>query len=673
MAYSETHSDWRQLVSLGEGDEFRIQSPPFGSTPEATVHFPLRLVAWLNEAIQDGATLDPPREAGGVLVGAISDASNSFNGSVPDVSVELFLPIDCDDSEGPLYRLSESDKEAMREQLKGVGVSSMVVGLYRTNFRPTVELDEADEALAAELLTHPGSLFLIVKPDAGDGPQATLFLRGAESICHEPALTFPFDYVQLNGLRAHRAAVEREPPAQTVSYPEQTVSYPEETSSSMARFYQEPPAQTEGPIRRLLAMLPPSPRGRKLVLAGGMTALLALAFAAGKTWVARRPSGAAPQAPATDIRTGIFNLKAAMEQDHLRITWDPRALPINSREGEMLITDGEMKTQIPMDASAVSQGSVEYYPRSGFLRLELRIANFSDMVMVAGLNSAVSNAAYPLASPAPVTQTAKNEAPRVKASPQSQQLLASQPAGSQAVPAPQSSASQPTRTSQPPASQPAAIPQSPVSQPDPDPETQASQPAPVAKQFEPPRSEPPPSTPVLTAAAAVPQTAVSPPVSLPQTTAPPLNPPPTAPAQSTLPPAQPALAKPTEQSTPPPAQPAPAKPAALSTPSVQIAPPPTNSPSDFSVPQVKERVLPTVSTNVLRLISPSVIVHVKVQIDDRGRVVKSESLTHGPGLVDTLADAAVEAARHWQFVPARRGNQNVASETVLNFTFARGN
>jgi hypothetical protein len=443
-----------------------------------------------------------------------------------------------------------------------------------------------------------------------------------------------------------------------VSYPEETSSSSEETSSSMASVYQEPPAEIEGPIRRLLAMRPPSPRGRKLVLAGGIAALLALAFAAGKTWVARRPSATTPQASATDVKTGIFNLKAAMEQDHLRITWDPRALPIDSREGDLLITDGEMKTQIPMDASSVSQGSVEYYPRSGFLRLELRIAHFSDMVMVAGLNSAVSNAADPLASPSPVTQIAKNEAPRVKASPQSHLLLASQPAGSHAVPAPQSSASQPTRISQPPASQPAATPQTPVSEADPDPETTASQPPAATKQFELPRSAPPPSTPVLTTAAALAQTADSPPVSLPQTTAPPLNPPPTAPAT---------------QSTPPPAQPATAKPAALSTPSVQIASPPTSSPADFAVALVKERVLPTVSANVLRLISPSVVVHVKVQIDDLGRVVKSESLTHGPGLVDTLADAAVEAARHWQFVPARRGNQNVASETVLNFTFARGN
>ncbi|HEY6341086.1 MAG TPA: hypothetical protein VIY49_06305 [Bryobacteraceae bacterium] len=671
-----TYSDWRQLVSLEEGDEFRIQSPPSDSAPEATVHFPLRLVAWLNEAIQDGSTLEPPREAGGVLVGAISPASKSSDGSAPDVSVELFLPIDCHDSGGPLYHLSESDKEAMREHLKGVGVSSMVVGLYRTNFRPAVELDEADEALAAELLTHPGSLFLIVKPDASDGPQATLFLRGAESICREPALTFPFDYVELNRLKGDRAVVDREPPAQAVSYPE-------ETSSWMAAVHQEPPAQTAGPIRRLLAKLPPSPVGRKWVLAGGMAALLALAFAAGKTWVARRPAGAAAQAPATDVRSGgIFDLKAAMEQDHLRITWDPRALPIDAREGAMLITDGEMRTQIPMDASAVSQGSVEYYPKSAFLRLELRIANLSDMVMVAGLN-----AADPLASPSPVTQIAKNEAPRAKASspPQSQQLPPSQPAASQAAPAPQSSASQSTPASQPPGSQPARAPQTPAaqpaatsqspgSQPDPDPETPGSQPAPAAKQFELPRSGPPPSTPVLSAAAALPQTAVSPPVSLPQTIAPGLNPPPTASAsQSTPPPAQPAPAKPVAQSTPPPVQTTPAKPEALSTPSVQIAPPPTNSPADFAVAQVKERVLPTVSANVLRLISPSVVVHVKVQIDDRGKVVKSESLTHGPGLVDTLADAAVEAARHWQFVPARRGNQNVASETVLNFTFARGN
>jgi TonB family protein len=90
-------------------------------------------------------------------------------------------------------------------------------------------------------------------------------------------------------------------------------------------------------------------------------------------------------------------------------------------------------------------------------------------------------------------------------------------------------------------------------------------------------------------------------------------------------------------------------------------------------PQVKERVLPFVSASVLRLISPAVIVNVKVQIDDQGKVVKAESLTHGPPLVNTLADAAVDAARHWRFVPARRGNLNVASETVLNFAFTHPN
>ena len=77
-------------------------------------------------------------------------------------------------------------------------------------------------------------------------------------------------------------------------------------------------------------------------------------------------------------------------------------------------------------------------------------------------------------------------------------------------------------------------------------------------------------------------------------------------------------------------------------------------------------MLPTVSQSVLRLVSPAVTVNVKVAIDNRGRVTKAESLTHGQSLVNTLSDAAVDAARHWVFVPARRGAQNVASETVLN-------
>jgi outer membrane biosynthesis protein TonB len=80
-------------------------------------------------------------------------------------------------------------------------------------------------------------------------------------------------------------------------------------------------------------------------------------------------------------------------------------------------------------------------------------------------------------------------------------------------------------------------------------------------------------------------------------------------------------------------------------------------------------VAPKASPSVLRFLVSSVTIRVRVYVNAQGKVVRAESLSRGNALVDYLSNISVNAAREWMFLPAHRGNQDVESETVLQFDF----
>jgi outer membrane biosynthesis protein TonB len=59
------------------------------------------------------------------------------------------------------------------------------------------------------------------------------------------------------------------------------------------------------------------------------------------------------------------------------------------------------------------------------------------------------------------------------------------------------------------------------------------------------------------------------------------------------------------------------------------------------------------------------VVDVKVFIDEWGSVSRAQVPTKG----SDLATVALNAARQWQFTPARKHDKPVASEMVLHFRF----
>ena len=64
---------------------------------------------------------------------------------------------------------------------------------------------------------------------------------------------------------------------------------------------------------------------------------------------------------------------------------------------------------------------------------------------------------------------------------------------------------------------------------------------------------------------------------------------------------------------------------------------------------------------------PTVVV-IRVAIDKAGKVVKSEPLPQ-QNVHQLFIREALHAAELWRFQPARRGDEPVASESVVRFSF----
>jgi periplasmic protein TonB len=127
-------------------------------------------------------------EVGGILLGRIARADKRT------VFVENYEPVTCDYSRGPLYLLSDSDKDQLRQVLQRLKSSPLsVVGFFRSNTRKDLVIDQdEDVAIAQEFFSDPNCVFLLVKPFAMKPSTAGFFLWEDGRIPPESPLQFPF-------------------------------------------------------------------------------------------------------------------------------------------------------------------------------------------------------------------------------------------------------------------------------------------------------------------------------------------------------------------------------------------------------------------------------------------------------------------------------------------------
>ncbi|MGH9627681.1 MAG: energy transducer TonB, partial [Bryobacteraceae bacterium] len=130
------------------------------------------------------------------------------------------------------------------------------------------------------------------------------------------------------------------------------------------------------------------------------------------------------------------------------------------------------------------------------------------------------------------------------------------------------------------------------------------------------------------------------------------------PASRTAPPASgeigPVQPKPRTETQPPTGQPKPA---------------PANPPrvtEEVTPVRAIQQIVPTVPRQMWNFLNRDIQVEVMVQVDERGKVVKAEAISNSHKY---FAGLAVNAARGWQFQPARVGSRNVPGETKLVFHF----
>jgi hypothetical protein len=121
--------------------------------------------------------------------------------------------------------------------------------------------------------------------------------------------------------------------------------------------------------------------------------------------------------------------------------------------------------------------------------------------------------------------------------------------------------------------------------------------------------------------------------------------------------------------------------ASLPTPIVAaaIAPPPApappvaapeSQPSVVKPPETVHEVQPTIPAGIRSRISEPVVIPVRVEVNERGRVVSAAPEAQTGGVRSYLADLAQKASREWRFRPARTSSGiAVASNKTIQFVF----
>jgi hypothetical protein len=100
------------------------------------------------------------------------------------------------------------------------------------------------------------------------------------------------------------------------------------------------------------------------------------------------------------------------------------------------------------------------------------------------------------------------------------------------------------------------------------------------------------------------------------------------------------------------------------------APAPETQPSVVKPPETLHEVQPTIPAGIRSRISEPVVIPVRVEVNERGRVVSAAPEAQIDGVRSYLADLAQKASREWRFRPARTSTGiAVASNKTIQFVF----
>jgi protein TonB len=533
----------------------------------------------------------------------------------PDrVEITGFEPFVRSKDPGQHFKLNAEEKSRLKGE---IGRYPDVVGYFRTDVREGLRLYDEDLSLIDEFFPEPTNVFMIIRREDSETPTAGFFFwDGSEVFANSTFLPFPLDE-QLLQSRTELTVLTRE----GAVAPAPVTPAPVDPGL-------EPAAPAAPAVRK---------SGRGLMAA--LVLLLTLG-AMGGAWLYTKRGTSAPVSSAT---ASPFGLKVTPAGPDISISWNAKVQTItDARVAVLTIRDGDGKREVPMSPTMLQSSNLLYTPKADMVQVELEVFT---------TDGKSSREAVMLLRP-----TGQNSAQH----PSPSSYAVTIPVPAQRQPSPAGNRPEPPRDDATVRNEPAPI---------------RNDPAPVQpeekRQFSAPQTKPTARPDVnvhLEAPPAITQGTAAPPRESLQAVKTPVLPTPQAPPQ-------PAPERvPTPESTQPPApelakdsapQPAPER----LTSRDRVEPNPVRFAAE-QPPKPLRQVQPTLPPNVKALISAPTNIQVRVKINQQGKVVRADPIAKSGTLAGYLGAAAATATRLWTFEPARRGDEAVESELILQFTFS---
>ena len=502
-------------------------------------------------------------ERGGLLFGLVELGQP---GVPSEVLVSLAHPVRCSHSLNSLFHLSDIEKSGLLASVpEWIQYSRWsLVGFYRSHQRPTLQLDHCDRTLANQHLA--ARIIFLIKPDADDGPVGSLFAREQGRLLETPVLSFRL------GLKK---------PIQNQAKPDQSEAFAQ---------YSQLVDNLSGAADIATASLRRTgiPRFYWWMVAAVLSAYPL--FICLQKLTSRKQVQVTPATATNTKGPGELGLKATVEADHLRVTWNQK-IPISDPgvPAVLVVKDGLFRNLIPLNPAVMQARTLTYFPVTAKVTFELQLGGVVDTAVVTGI-------------------------------PEKPQLVPNRP----------------TEGENQPGTRPSAAGSLSHALSDSKPIIDAAKPL----------SKP------IAAAKGDRKYNLNTRVVRPEV------------AQvSELPPPPGLSSAPTVLSD---------SLQRLVVPSIS-AKPPIGEAKDRGVylpPQSLKRVVPKAPASVSRLLVSLITDRVKVHTDVNGNVVRAESLSRGSALMNYLSTISEDAAKKWVFRPAQEGTRVIASETVVEFSFA---
>lgn len=356
----------------GPMSEARFGSWSAAESP-VTVEYSLLAIEEIRHEVSEGFQR---LARGGVDVGGVLYGTREGR----TVRILAMRPIACEHAHGPVFQLSDADKDLLQEQLEheleDPRLSETIcVGWFVSHTRSGIALSDLDQEIFSKYFGSPWQVTLVVRPSRGGVMRAGFFVREHDGTVHAESSYQEFDFPdRLAGVLERSRPVEskggnsRDPGRTRTALARSRPAYrdglvrdagtredglPEgavvQSSLRGAEAGTAAPQDSQSELLSAPQFLPPAaPRPKWTWLAVWILAVLIVAGVGVRYWL-------------ISPHSEPLGLGVAERDGQLRIEWNHSARPILfASRGTLTISDGPIPQAILLSRENLEQGSFTY-------------------------------------------------------------------------------------------------------------------------------------------------------------------------------------------------------------------------------------------------------------------------------------------------------------------------